>query len=772
MPHDKGAAIELTCPSCRQRSAYIYKNGVSICCSRLNQCGTKVPLLTFLNGGQKPTDERFIEIVRKLADSIGLTLPEKLTSEEAVAAAKASAEKSQRLEAALSISHDAVPANLHDYLRGRGMKETDADVGYVLTDNLALVMSGHDPEDPNQPWKAWTGRLALAIRNRSGRLIGFSARSLDGSDPKYLHSKGVDFKKLGAMGLDRALANGNTTVVLVEALIDVYIARSHGHNEFIAIGGATLNPERLQKLYSDGVRKVFSLYDNDKAGRDGVDRLVNSYVAPKMPEVYVPDLGTVFGGGKDLGEVTEAGHHVNTVVARLSEAMHAYRYKAQSLAALYDLKQDEGRNQFIRAAYAFDSTITDPAREDELDAYFWTEVCRLTNRDMEYVLNIRDDIKKAERFEDRQRNLSENLRRSQEAFVSGDLSGAMNHLGQAYRSACESVTDVPYVPIVSLADRLAENTQRLAERAGKKYLGLTQKTIGELDEATLGLRKMITVAAGPGVGKTIFISQLMQDILTHHEDTCAVFVSWELTGDEIIDRMKSRALNAKWYQLQLHSTADQRERADAALASIADRMVIIEAANCAERELTAQKIIREVDALKRSTGCKHCVVCVDYVQIMPVPDEIQACGELAIDKFLVNEMKKIRYHLGDDPLIVVSEVTKMGGYAGKGLDKAKGGRIIYASDAAFFLNPLSDDELVKHVQLHNGVVMPVGRFGVPPKIEKGELPKVVAEIREALTEEGKDYVELSIAKIRDGGKRKSFILTNYYELSRMEPGIQ
>jgi KaiC/GvpD/RAD55 family RecA-like ATPase len=494
-----------------------------------------------------------------------------------------------------------------------------------------------------------------------------------------------------------------------------------------------------------------------------------------MPDVYVPDVTKCFDGYKDMGELAQNKHQLGDVFSGLAGAMHAYRYKAGRMAQGFDLSEDCGRNQYIKACYEFDSTIFDPLREDELDSYFWPEVCRLINRDMDYILSVRDDMKKQERYERRQQTVLDLVGKVTSAFSEGNFITGMELAGQLFRAGSEAISDIPYQPIVPLSERLAENTAKLANRSGKTYLGLTQKTIEELDRATLGLRKMITIASGPGVGKTIFISQVVQDVLAAHEDACAVFVSWELTGDEIIDRMKSRALGVKWSELQLSSTPEQREKADALLAPIADRLVIIESANCAEKELTAEKLIREIDALKRYTGCKRCIVCVDYLQIFPVPDEVaNSRSDVGRDDWIIREMKKVRYHLGDDPLLLVSEVNKnSGGMSGKGLEKIKGsGRVPYSSDAVFFLNPLSDEELVRRVHFHNGVTMPVGRYGDVPDVKKADIAKTAAAIRGSLLEQGKDYIELYISKIRDGGKRANILLTNNYELSYMESGIK
>lgn len=779
-PKDVGKYVLCRCPGCGQKSAFCYKNGVMLKCNRGNNCGHEVPILTHLNGGTKPAGPRFIELVKQLGERLSIPVPERFCSEEAAEAARAAAEKVEKLEAALATAHQSITKSAIEYLERRGFRAPGAalssDIGFISNDDVAIALGGYDGTEDKQPWRKWVNRIVFAIRNRHGRLVGAVARGLGDDEPKYINSKGMQMSSLGAIGLDQALANGNATVILVESIMEVHLARSHGHSAFVALGGAGNmgGPERLRALYDLGVRKLYTLMDNDGAGKKGVDHMVNAFTDSKMPEIYVPDIAAAFGECKDLAEVAQTKHSIDSVVAKLASSDHAYRYKARQLAQNFDLTHDEAKSAYAKVCYKFDSTIFDPVREDDLDAYFWTEVCRLTGRDMDYLLDVRDDVKRTELYERQQKSIEENIRRAHEAFTRGDAS-VVDALANAYRTACEQKSETVFQPIVPLSERLADNTARLAKRSGQQYLGLIQNSLPELNEATLGLRKMITVASGPGVGKTIFIAQLVQDVLVANDDACAVLVSWELTGDEIIDRMKSRMLNLKWSDLQLHSTPEQRDQADALLAPIADRMVIIEGSNCAEKELTAEKIIKEADTLKRQTGCKRCIVAVDYLQIFPVPDEVaNSRTDIGRDDYIVKEMKKVRYYLGDDPLLLISEVNKnSGAMGGKGLEKIKGsGRVPYSSDAVFFLNPLTDEELVKVCQFHNGVAVPVGRYATAPEVDKKSVAKTAAAIRASLLEQGKDYVELYIGKIRDGGKRATILLTNNYELSRMESGIK
>lgn len=770
-PQDRGNYILCRCPGCGERSAYCYKNKYKIHCNRANECGYEATILTFLNGDEKPTGQEFFELVKKLCEHVGIQAPERDMSPEKMEAVRKSQEIADRMELVLAEAKKNTPEKMSQFLLGKGVTQSQIailDVGALnaVEQFKSLGISEH-----------WINRLILTARDKWGRIKAFSARALDGQEPKYLHTKDADFKALGAAGLDVALSRGNTSIMLVEGLIDVYVGRSLGYEKIAALcgPGSHLTTERLELLYKLGVRQIILAFDADKAGLDGTERAIdNSLQAKNCPELYVVDM-SVYPRAKDPGEIAQV-HGLDGLLVLERTAIHAYRWKARAMAARMLGEHDGQREIFLTSAIKWDEPVTDSRRVRSLLEYFWPEVQELTGCDLDSILDIRNELRTARSANEQRERLIAGVRNAQDALKVDNLEEALYNITAAASEVRRSKFGTIIEPILTVAQRLPANNERLAARSGLEFIGLPQRTLPDLDKLTLGLRRLITVASGPGTGKTILVSQLVQDILANNLDSCAVFVSWELTGDEIIDRMKSRASRVSWEELQLRSTPEMRDAADRALENIADRIVILEPENCPD--LNAEKILTEVALLKSRTGCKRAVVVIDYFQIFPVPDEItESKNEINVEKYLVDQMKKIRRHLGDDPLIVISEVNKSDGtMRAEGMEKVKGSvRLIYASDAVFLINTLSDEQLVHNAYLRNGQVMPIPRYGGwddSDDIKKAELKEKAQELRDALTVHGKDFLELAIVKIRDGGKRKRFFMTNFYNISAMEPGIQ
>jgi len=106
---------------------------------------------------------------------------------------------------------------------------------------------------------------------------------------------------------------------------------------------------------------------------------------------------------------------------------------------------------------------------------------------------------------------------------------------EGMEKALSSNENIP--PIVPISDRIKSHNDLLNLYRGKKYLGLRVKTIEEFNEKLKGLRKLILLAAAPNVGKTALTVQLAQEVLSVEENACLVYISLEMTSDEIFTRM-------------------------------------------------------------------------------------------------------------------------------------------------------------------------------------------------------------------------------------------
>ena len=123
------------------------------------------------------------------------------------------------------------------------------------------------------------GRLMFPIHDRQGRTIGFGARSLDGSDPKYLNtpSTPVFDKRATLYGLHMAAGpiKDEGAAVVVEGYMDTIAAHQHGYNNVVASMGTALTELQVSQLKSMARRFVQAL-DPDAAGQEATRRSLES----------------------------------------------------------------------------------------------------------------------------------------------------------------------------------------------------------------------------------------------------------------------------------------------------------------------------------------------------------------------------------------------------------------------------------------------------------------------------------------------------------------
>lgn len=137
--------------------------------------------------------------------------------------------------------------------------------------------------------RAWRdffrNRLTIQIRDRAGKVIGFGARSLDGSEPKYLNTPqtGVFDKSKALYGIDWAADSirQSRRAVVVEGYMDVVTAHEFGFTDVVASMGTAVTPDQLKtlaQLVSGGEEtgEVILCLDSDAAGQDATLRALET----------------------------------------------------------------------------------------------------------------------------------------------------------------------------------------------------------------------------------------------------------------------------------------------------------------------------------------------------------------------------------------------------------------------------------------------------------------------------------------------------------------
>ncbi len=163
------------------------------------------------------------------------------------------------------------------------------ETGYNETD---LLLAGLLVEQENKhTYDRFRNRLIFPIRDAGGKLVGFGARALDDSPPKYLNSpQTAVFDKSSILyGIDQAknAIRHSDQAIIVEGYMDVIIAHQYGWQNVVASMGTSITEKQLLTLKNLTRNLVFAL-DADTAGTEAIFRggeLVDK-VIPFLPSIY------------------------------------------------------------------------------------------------------------------------------------------------------------------------------------------------------------------------------------------------------------------------------------------------------------------------------------------------------------------------------------------------------------------------------------------------------------------------------------------------------
>jgi len=205
-----------------------------------------------------------------------------------------------------------------DYLRKRGMDMETIDrfsLGYApegwdaltglfvdrcIPDTL-LEKSGLVISRRNGPghYDRFRNRIVFPIRGPASRIIGFGARVMDDSLPKYLNSpETIIFNKRRSLyGLEvaRSGCREKGTVYVVEGYFDVLALSQAGIPNVVATLGTALTPEHV-RILKGYVQEIILVYDSDQAGIRAALKSVEIFRRENMdarilvlPEGHDPD---------------------------------------------------------------------------------------------------------------------------------------------------------------------------------------------------------------------------------------------------------------------------------------------------------------------------------------------------------------------------------------------------------------------------------------------------------------------------------------------------
>lgn len=306
------------------------------------------------------------EAIRKLAESIGMTVPETPRDRETRTRVRS---LTDMMKAASDYYSASLKTNTRtiEYLKQRGITgETAArfalgyspDAWQPLKDVFGDQYASKDLEEEggcglvihngDKRYDRFRGRLMFPIRNPRGQVIAFGARTLNGDEhPKYLNSPetALYHKSREIYGLYEASSSirEKHRAIVCEGYMDVIQLSQAGFAEACAALGTAVTAEHVQKLLR-AVDTVYFSFDGDSAGQHALRRALEAALPVVeddqeirfvvLPPEHDPDSLIKEKGAQAFED-------------ELQKSLTLTQYFVRTVSQGKDLGTAEGRSQFV-----------------------------------------------------------------------------------------------------------------------------------------------------------------------------------------------------------------------------------------------------------------------------------------------------------------------------------------------------------------------------------------------------------------------------------------
>jgi DNA primase len=367
-----GNSYKANCPFHQEKtpSFHVFPDRQSWRC--FGACATGGDVLSFV---MRAEGLEFGEALRQMAQQTGITLPQRGQSTRNEGAHKINEDTRAFFQRTLA---SAQGASAREYLEQRGLDKQAIEafgVGLSPSDGESLknhlVREGYSQEELSSAGVVRTGddgvnhdlfrgRLMFPIRDAHGNLVGFGARTLDGSEPKYLNSpQGPLFDKSRLLyAMDRARTDVRKEgAVIVEGYMDAIAAHQAGFKNVVAQMGTALTEFQVDEIRRLTGKMTMAL-DQDAAGQSATLRSLDvifqnfqtKTTSRQGPEGTVqsadPDPRIiVMPPGQDPDEVI---HRSPSTWAKLVDsAIPAITFRIDSAVQNGDISTPQGQAQIV-----------------------------------------------------------------------------------------------------------------------------------------------------------------------------------------------------------------------------------------------------------------------------------------------------------------------------------------------------------------------------------------------------------------------------------------
>ncbi|WP_331696894.1 DNA primase [Mycoplasmopsis agalactiae] len=188
------------------------------------------------------------------------------------------------------------------FLKKRNLSYNDCnkyDIGYVPVmrfkevfaseiENELSILTNASLISPNNKEEFFKNRITFGIRNEQNQIVGFSARTLDDSKPKYINSSDNNYFKKSSIlyNLNNVYQESNfNQIIITEGFFDVIALNKCNINEAVCLMGTALTKEHVYKLQK--FKKIILFLDGDNAGQESTFKTIKTLLQNNYTNIYV-----------------------------------------------------------------------------------------------------------------------------------------------------------------------------------------------------------------------------------------------------------------------------------------------------------------------------------------------------------------------------------------------------------------------------------------------------------------------------------------------------
>lgn len=215
------------------------------------------------------------------------------------------------------------------FLKKRGFKVVD------------LISAGLAIPSRRGCYDRFRGRITFPLVDNQNRILGFSARVLDSSLPKYINTPTTPIFDKGKFLFGLHLAKGEIRqkkeAILVEGEMDMILSFQSGIKNIVASKGTALTVDQVD-LIKKFTPTINLCFDTDLAGDEAARRGIEIAEAANLNIKVIP-----VSGGKDPGEIVLKDSKIWQEMVEKSTPI--YDYYLSSVEKRLDLKSAFGKKE-------------------------------------------------------------------------------------------------------------------------------------------------------------------------------------------------------------------------------------------------------------------------------------------------------------------------------------------------------------------------------------------------------------------------------------------